>query len=350
MNSEQAIRELKLMIDDQASAGEQYQPTVFWSGACQRILDELEKYGFESFRCAPTPKSFFVPTYGSPGNSIPSDWIESTLADAVEQFGESSKPVLTLKQMLSGESWANADFRCYLSGNDPETSPHLEKVSESKTGNPEERFEFEGRFFSRSLLNYLNGLVFLKQNVDTSSIRSVLEVGGGFGTLGEILHADRADYSYVDVDIPPTAAVSAYYLSNLPGNCVHSYSETRESNEISVPVAGEQIVLCPWQLERMKGKIDLFVNFISFQEMEPEVVANYLSEAKRLGTEFILLRNLREGKAPLSKDPVHGVKSPITSEDYIGFLPEFELVARSVFPFGYRTVDGFHSELLLFRR
>ena len=51
-----------------------------------------------------------------------------------------------------------------------------------------------------------------------------------------------------------------------------------------------------WQIEKLKGKIDLFVNFISFQEMEPEVVKNYLLKVINLKPKYILLRNLREGK------------------------------------------------------
>ena len=30
-----------------------------------------------------------------------------------------------------------------------------------------------------------------------------------------------------------------------------------------------------WEIENLVGDIDLFVNFISFQEMEPQIVKNY---------------------------------------------------------------------------
>jgi len=44
-----------------------------------------------------------------------------------------------------------------------------------------------------------------------------------------------------------------------------------------------------------------------------------------------------------------GVTTPILSEDYLLMLPGSELVERNVLPFGYQTVDGFHSELLLLK-
>jgi hypothetical protein len=107
--------------------------------------------------------------------------------------------------------------------------------------------------------------------------------------------------------------------------------------------------LCSWQIEKLVGVIDLFVNFISFQEMEPEVVRNYLFHVDRLKPKWILLRNLKEGKQKRSGGG-HGVVTPIKSEDYNEFLPNYNIIDRNVYPFGHKTVDGFHSEVLILRR
>ena len=48
-------------------------------------------------------------------------------------------------------------------------------------------------------------------------------------------------------------------------------------------------------MEDLEGDIDLFVNFISFQEMEPDIVINYVKRSQ-VYPKYILLRNLREGK------------------------------------------------------
>jgi len=58
---------------------------------------------------------------------------------------------------------------------------------------------------------------------------------------------------------------------------------------------------------------------------------------------------MREGKN-LRKNGVAGVDKPILGDDYLAMLPEYKLVERNVAPFGYHTVDGFHSELLLLKR
>jgi hypothetical protein len=96
--------------------------------------------------------------------------------------------------------------------------------------------------------------------------------------------------------------------------------------------------------------VDLFVNFISFQEMEPDVVQNYLLHVDRLRAKFLLLRNLREGKQKVRKSGGVGVKNPIQGGDYDAFLPNYELIDTNTTPFGHQTEDGFHSELRIYQR
>lgn len=254
-----------------------------------------------------------------------------------------------LTQMLSGESWALSDYRVYLAANNGDVHPGTTSFSESQVGNPSEQFCFEEKSFSRSSLNYLNGLSFLKQHVDTTSIKTVLEIGGGFGTLGEILH-QSGGMSYINVDIPPTSIVSTYYLKLIPNLNMLDYLATRKMGEINIPKEPTQMVLCPWQLPKLNGQIDLFVNFISFQEMEPTIVSHYLGHVDRLNSKYVLLRNMREGKATKSSGAKYGVEIPIKGNDYDGFLTNYRLLATNVFPFGHKTMDGFHSELRLYER
>jgi len=99
----------------------------------------------------------------------------------------------------------------------------------------------------------------------------------------------------------------------------------------------------------LRGDIDLFVNFISFQEMEPDIVENYINQVLQLRPTFVLLRNLREGKQ-VSKNGSLGVKRPILKNDYISYFNGYTLLGSNVCPFGYETVDGFHSELLVLEK
>lgn len=329
-----------------------YQPSAFWDHASSEISQELRAHGVERFRRLPLPLSYFVPTYGEPGGGFSSE-TAGQLRAAIEgsEAGEAKKARLALDQFLEGRMSALSDYRVLLAADDPARLPHLHTFSESDVGSPVEQFDFGGRKFSRSSLNYLLGLAVLKKHLGDDVPRIVLEVGGGFGTLGEVLSsAGIAGLKYIDIDIPPTSFVAQYYLSEVLGRqSVATFADTEAKPIIEIESLPAAAVLCSWQIERLQGNVDLFVNFISFQEMEPPIVKNYLGHVDRLQTRWILLRNMREGKQVRTANSV-GVECPIFGDDYPAMLPNYEVVERNIFPFGFQTVDGFNSEIILLRR
>ncbi|WP_217234064.1 putative sugar O-methyltransferase [Methylovorus sp. MM2] len=343
--------ELLLAIEDMKFQDSIYQPSAFWEGASHQIVQEICEAGIENFRSLPKPLGFFVPTYGSPANSFSSEQI-SQLTDFFRKFfPDFAKPTLALDQFLSGYNAALSDYRVLLAADDVSKLPYLHTFSESQVGQPVEHWEFDGKKYSRSALNYILGLALLKKHI-VDVPRTVLEIGGGFGTLGEVLaHSGIQDIRYIDVDIPPTSYIAQYYLTEVLGKeNVATYAQLKTEPRIEINALPAASVLASWQIEKLQGKVDLFVNFISFQEMEPEIVSNYLQQVARLETTWILLRNMREGKQVRKNPGDVGVDTPIKSEDYLSMLPGYELVERNVLPYGYRTVDGYHSEMLLLRR
>lgn len=342
--------ELTQALNDMLAQDELYKPTAFWQEASSKIESELNEYGVEKFRSLKTALGFFVPTYGIPGNGFNAVQSQGLTELLINQNDKVNKPQLMLEQFLSGYISALSDYRVLQAADDSKRLPYLNAFSESKYGDPIEQFEFDGRHFSRSSLNYLLGLALLKKHLKGPAPKTVLEIGGGFGTLGEILNnSGVSDLRYIDIDIPPTSFVAQNYLSELVGEKnVATYSKTSNHNIIPINSLPVMSVLCSWQIKRLQGQIDLFVNFISFQEMEPHVVKNYLSHVMRLGASWILLRNMKEGKNIRREDGA-GVITPILSEDYLAMLPGYKLVERNVLPFGYLTVDGFNSELLLLK-
>lgn len=343
--------ELANALRDMQMQNALYRPTSFWEQASLRIADELHAEGVENFRRLSTPLSYFVPTYGPPTLGLSRQQVACLTQALGDEWPTGKKAQLALHAYLSGRLNALADYRVLLAADDPSRLPYLHEFTESTAGNPAEQFEFDGRRFSRSSLNYLLGLSLLKKHLGSDSIRTVLEIGGGFGTLGEILaRSGISDARYIDVDIPPTQFVAERYLSSVLGKeHVVSYADTADQADIAIDTLPKATVLCSWQIERLRGQVDLAVNFISFQEMEPPVVENYLKHVRRLNARWVLLRNMREGKQKKTASS-SGVEVPIRGEDYLAMLPDYELVEANVHPFGYQTVDGFHSELLLLKR
>lgn len=325
-----------------------YKPSIFWAEASMELVEDFEAQGIENFRSLESSLLFFVPTYGYPGNGLSPDLVKQ-LHQTLAVEGN-AKQYIFFEQVFSGYTSALADYRVLKASNPSNSFPHFTEFSESLVGNPIEHFEFDGRFYSRSALNYLLGLSFLKQFTDFSDIKTVLEIGGGFGTLGEIVLKTLPDVQYIDVDIPPTSFASEYYLQQVFGTeNISTFDTTQQMTILPIESLKPASVLNAWQIEQLMGTVDLFVNFISFQEMEPDIVQNYLQQVKRLNPKWILLRNMREGKQ-LRKNHRFGVETPILSESYIEMLGGYELVGRNVMPFGYKTIDNFHSEILLFKR
>jgi putative sugar O-methyltransferase len=343
--------ELDLAIEEMKLQSEYYRPTVFWGAASMTIVEDIKKNGASGFRSLSSTLDYFVPTYGLPGNGFDKEMVAG-IESAIQQTSSASvKQKLAIEQFFSGYNSALSDYRVLLAADQTDKFPLLHQFSESAVGAPVEHFGFDGRNFSRSSLNYLLGLCFFKKHIGGEIPKTILEIGGGFGSLGEVLASSGiSGLKYIDVDIPPTSFVAQYYLSEVLGSeNVATFAKTKNLESIDIDNLPKASVLCSWQIEKLRGKVDLFVNFISFQEMEPHIVRNYLDHVIRLGTRWVLLRNLREGKQKRQENCV-GVETPTLGDDYIDMLPDYELVARCVWPFGYRTVDGFNSELLLLRR
>lgn len=293
-----------------------FQPTLFWKSIVPQIVKDLETFGFENFRCSGSARHI---------------WIEER-----------------------NEELAQEHYNIFINLDSNAQVPYLRDFSESLIGKPLETYQFDGRIYTSTSLNYLRGLVFLKTIADTSLIHTVIEIGGGYGSLGEIfLKVKPQDFFYVNIDIPPLAAVSTYYLQSIFGQeAILDYSQSAHMDNIDIEKIRKNYrgaVFCPWQLPNLKGNFDLAVNFISFQEMEPEVVKNYVEYINLLTTHYVLLRNSRYGK-PRVREGQLGVLQETTREHYLDFFSPFQLQAVNSNLFGYQTPFGFESEVMIFQR
>lgn len=344
---------LNTMISDMQQQETLYKPTTFWEYGSRLIIQELEKSDIGDFRKLIISRNFFVPGYTSPEYYADQDKYDY-LIDEFDKIVSDKRFTTRIKRTFTGYTSAFNDYRVLIASN-IDKKPFTNLASESTVGNPIEQHEFDNRKFSRSFLNYSLGLNFLKQTVDTSSIKTVMEIGGGFGTLGEILLKDeRNEAFYINADIPPVGFVSSYYLQEVFGKeSIATYDDTKDLGVLDIEELKEKykaLNICSWEVPKLKGKIDLFVNFISFQEMEPDVVQNYCKYIEKLEPQYILLRNILEGKKKKSDVHFAGVTEPILGEDYNAFLPNYRLIAQDSEVFGFVTEDGFHSQLRIYKR
>jgi putative sugar O-methyltransferase len=331
---------LEEMLAAMERAPELYRPTNFWQTGLRGIVEDLRSRGLETFRSHPSARVMYVPTYTESSRAL------RLAAAALQRRRFSGAPTLRWRLLNHNQAWFD---HAVATGLDPDGGLVLRGATESTVGSPVEQFTFDGLRYSRSFLNYLRGLVFFKRVVPDADVRRVLEIGGGFGTLGEILLQGN-DVTYVDVDIPPVGFVAGWYLQQVFGrDRIAAWDETRHLASIDLDSLDRSAVLAPWQLPRVTGQVDLFVNFISFQEMEREVVENYVAHVERLGARWVLLRNSRSGK-PTGGPGELGVREPVKRADYLDMFSAYELVASDFRLFGHRQPSGFRSEVMVLAR
>ena len=326
-----------------------YKPGIFWQNALKEIEKLYLSNGLSNFRNHPTNLSFFVPTYGYPGNGL-SVGVKNKLITLIKN-SKSGKDQKFLWSQINGNLHALADYRVFAVKNKQNDPFGLRTFSESKVGKPIEHFLFDGRWFSRSSLNYLLGLSFLNSVDCNFKPRTILEIGGGYGSLAEVIGKSGLNkFKYIGLDLPPMFLLAREYIEkSFRGRGEIKITQRLKNEKLQINDLERFSFLPNWTIEKLHGSIDLFVNFISFQEMEPEIVKNYAYHIQRLKPKYLLLRNMKEGKQVASDSRI-GVKKPIKRKDYFKFFANYELIESSVLEYGFQTVDKFNSELMVLKK
>ena len=286
-----------------------YRPTTYWGPGVQRLLSEMETIGVQAFKTWPEAFSWFYPSYGK----VRDPAVRRRMARAAIRSGPKGTN-RWLDPLIAGYSDAKRDYDVARMAWDQSRWPFdLESFGESSVGNPTQTFRLagpHGTVLTKPYLNYLLCLAALSRHVDTSP-RSFLELGGGYGVLGEIVLSRDADARYVNCDIPPLLTVSSYYLTELFGSDRVLTFDDRVADKGAVQVP-QSACLPNWRIADVEADFDVFVNSFSFQEMEPHVVEQYVDAVARHGVRYVVSLNSRNGKHVQVGDEV-GVQEQVRS-------------------------------------
>ena len=157
----------------------------------------------------------------------------------------------------------------------------------------------------------------------------VVELGSGSGKQVEVIKKLHPTTRFLLFDIPPQLYVCEQYLKTVfPGQVV-SYRETRDWSQLADPKPGQICILPNWKFPQTAStECDLFWNAASFQEMEPDVVANYLKYV-RAAAKTVFLQEKMDGKELALTPGMHGVRKQTTLRDYEVGLEGFQRVDLS---------------------
>lgn len=340
---------LDLMLDDSIKAPDEYRATNYWDVYDRAFLPDLRKNGLRDFRRRrDSPFATFgaidpAPSFGR------IDLFEIWFLDRFRIFNNrlTRKCPACLKLLSAVNAVLGRIFtvstpydvtlddirqlafdRVKTMASATGARP-LELFEASLLGNPEDTFNRNGKVYTMSMLYYYMRYMYCCRFIDFDSVGLVVELGSGMGKQVEITRSLHPDIRYFLFDIPPQLYVCEQYLKGVFPGSVVSYAETRTMETLPLPQKGKIFIFGTWKFPLLEEcAIDLFWNTASFQEMEPEVVSNYLSFVNRRA-QMVYLQEVMGGMEIAPKRGKHGVIKPTTLQDYEKALSNFERIDNS---------------------
>jgi len=329
---------LELMMQDLKSASSLYQPTNWWSVYEKKFLPELRSLGLRNFR---RRKNSILTSFAA------TDLIPTNIRK-IKARGKTNKtriPKFILRQLLRSkkiESYVeqlskrysfvsneNINYLCYefaKTFGENCKAKSIKNFEGSDIGNPENIFSRDGKKYTTSLLSFYLNYAYCCKFMNFDSINSIMELGSGAGKQIELIKKLHPELSFYVVDIPPQLYVCEQYLSALFPESVISYRQTRSMKNIPEKRKGKIFIFGNWKIPEVTNLVyDLFWNAASFQEMEPEVVLNYLNYINRQTTKYVFLQENMKGMPITSEEGKLGVLKQTTLQHYKMGLENFHM-------------------------
>jgi putative sugar O-methyltransferase len=343
----------ELMLQDLKQAPQEYRPTNYWGIIEKRFIPELKQQGLRDFR---RRRNSMFRTFGAtdlypiqvdfhysvlfnnpltrklPFHDLMLRCLTSLahvrpLSHTGLKYLRRALPIKTTDYYeVHPEDLQQISYDFVQSQGEKVGAKPISSLEASLAGNPEDVFKIDGRTYTMATLFYYLHYVYCSQFVNFENVKVYVELGSGMGKQVEVLKKLYPDMSFMLFDIPPQLYVCERYLETIfPGDVV-SYEATRELQDPPKPEPGKIYMFGSWKFPILdRVKIDLFWNAASFQEMEPDVVANYLSYVNRQA-QHVFLHEFMDGKERAKKKGHWGVLKPTVLEDYRRALSNFEMV------------------------
>lgn len=299
---------LKAMLEDLDHQQDVYKPGPYWQDYSKRTANAIYTDGLNSFRA----NSRIGKGYADTSSKDPFELLSGEkLKHKIHKFIRTNPffaryfvdPYIKRNEHLHREFLKYRDL--YLTqayGAWFENFSKNHNLPDPLHGDPQDTVTINsfkmGAAYFQSFVRIHN----FSKHIDFSKITSVFEIGGGFGSFAHsLMHIYPNIKKYAYLDIPPVIYVSTQYLKHFYPDAVMDFTQTRQNKTLGFSSNGEReiMAICPWQIEHLDTKIDLFWNSASFQEMSQDIVKNYIQHMDRLKTDqsHIGLVAYRGGKA-----------------------------------------------------
>ena len=326
---------LKKMLEDAKKTEEIYKPTNYWNNYVDKIVNELKENGMNHVR---GKKDSVFSVFG--GSEEQPDYFRIQKNNRF--LPHRLKKYFSVFSTISKQDLQSLAYYQVFYYDRLYNINKLEPLSVSLE-------DMNGRPYTISFLQYYLQYLYMSRFIDFNEVKVFVDLGCGMSRVSEIIHRLHPDVSIFLFDIVPTLYCTEYMMRETFPCDVVGYMETKDYVDLNHVEAGKIHVLPNWKfpLVRLLSSIDVFMNSGSFQEMEPDVVRNYLSFINRRA-EWVYLRAAMSGSEKAERRGDFGSINPVVLEDYVRGLSGCSVFDRSMSVFPLIMKPGYED--IIFKR
>jgi putative sugar O-methyltransferase len=307
---------MREMFDEFPKFSRELLPSKYWEELNRKNLEQLSNSGYENFKRT-VARNYFTWIVNPLNKQIRFLMKEAGLFRSVGIFWRAlmtpryeflKKKHTVYYNLLTHLLWD------YVEKNDREGL--LQQLIEPIEGNPPKVMR-NGRLISQDLANsILEYKAILHPDIDRREVRTVLELGPGYGRTAYVFLALQPGCRYILVDIPPALYVAQRYLTSIfPDRRIFAFRPFSDYEAVRDEMQDCSIIfLTPNQLAALPDKsVDLFINISSLHEMRMDQIRYYFTEIERLTRGYFYFKQWKETTVPFENETIREADYPVGS-------------------------------------
>lgn len=305
------------MLRDFVDRQEAATASKYWSVLCRKNVSQLLDSGYENFKQT-VALNYFTWIVGKDDPQF--TFLKSHLSQEVVAQAEKRAAASRQHAFMTREQSEFYNLMTYLLWEYVARevgADLLNSLEEPVEGNPPS-VTLDGRNISQDLANsVLEYDSAIRGLSDVEQIRSIIELGGGYGRTAYAFLRLQPSVRYCMVDIPPALYIAERYLtSQFPDRKIFPYRSFKDFRDVDAEFREAQIAfLMPEQLDLLPDRsADLFLAVDCLHEMRPEQIMRYYRTIDRL-SDYLYQKCWKKTKIPY--DDI-----ALTEEDY-PFFPNW---------------------------
>jgi len=309
--------EIESMFDEFPKYRAEILPSKYWEELNRKNLQQLVDSSYENFKRT-LARNYFTWIVNPWNKQMRFLMGEAGFLQSIKIFfGALTSPrhdLLKRKHTIYYNLLTNLLWS-YVEKND--TDGNLKKLHEPLEGNPLEVLR-DGQLISQDLANSLIEYeAILHPDLDRREVRTVLELGPGYGRTAHVFLTLQPGCRYILVDIPPALYVAQRYLTAIfPERKVFGFRPFEEFSDVQEEYDNADIIfLTPNQLELLPDKsVDLFINISSLHEMRMDQIRYYFGEIERLTRKYFYFKQWKETTVPFENETIREADYPVRDD------------------------------------